>query len=257
MSCEKNENALQDVTQQVSINDAQIQKLAESHNLYLEEMVKTYDYNSKLSDVENFKANFLKANLDDISISEKTTIIERLKNTNKSTGESSLKAATIDNLISEINSADFPNKELLVELITIATNKVTSSQLTCVELTSFLDNIINDAITTLDEKERIVIKSYFETLKASAYFWFSVELGGSGIGYTHLQNLNDNNNKASKEMSPLGSALIADASSMSIGMIGVAVAGTFFGPIGWGALAIVAGESAANSGLAAVISAMQ
>jgi hypothetical protein len=43
---------------------------------------------------------------------------------------------------------------------------------------------------------------------------------------------------------------------MSIGMIGVAVAGTFLGPVGWGSLAIVAGESAANSGLSAIVAAL-
>lgn len=249
MSCEKENNNL---NEDVSIDNAQIKKLAETHNLYLGEIVKSYDYTNDKNDINALKKSFLKADLADIGESVKLTILENLnKFTNKSTGESSFVPVSTENLFDEINSNNFSNKELIIEFLTVATNKVMDEQLTCSELTFFLDNIEGDAINNLEENEMIVLKSYFETLKASAYFWFSEELGGSGIGYTHIRKLNNN----MKPMTPVGAALISDASSMSIGMIGVAVAGVFCGPIGWGALAIVAGESAVNSGLAGAIAA--
>lgn len=254
MSCEKKVEKSEENLNEVLMSDANISKLASMHNVFLERIITNYNYSLENNKIDNFKQSFLKAELDGISSFQKTEIIGNLKKPlNKDNGEPQLSSMTADDLIQKINSSNFSNKALMNVMVSNAAEKVLNNKLSCEELNIYLDGLLEDAVEVVGENELIILKTYFETLKASAYFWFPEDLGGSGTGFAHLQELNGN---FKADLGPLGSALVADAASISIGMIGVAVVGTLAGPVGWLSLLVVAGESAANSGLAAAISAM-
>lgn len=253
MSCEKEIEESNKVPD-VFISDSDISKLAQKHNEYLTDVIKNYDYESSQDYIADFEKNFINSDLDGLNQDERIQVINNMKiRSSKKSSQSEIEPSTINDLIIELNSSEFENKDMMIEVVNNATSIITKDKSTCSDVNAFLDNLLLEKVNNFNESELIVLKSYFETLKASAYFWYPTEREGSGIGYAHIQKIHGNN-KA--DLGPLGSALVSDAASMSIGMIGVAVAGAFFGPVGWGALAIVAGESAANSGLAAVISAM-
>jgi hypothetical protein len=237
------------------ISDNDIKKLAQTHNEYLEKMVANYDYSTKDAFLA-VKESFLKSDLALLNESDKQNIFKKIENQsismNNLKGGSIVSVVTLETLINEININDSENHDVLIQYLQSATDKATKGLISRTALSSFLDSLSNNAIISLNEKELIIFKTYTETLKASVYFWFPIELGGSGIGYAHLQKLAGNK----KSFLPwYGAALISDASSMGIGMIGVAITGIVAGPIGWAALAFCAGDSAANSGIAGAIQA--
>jgi len=97
-----------------------------------------------------------------------------------------------------------------------------------------------------DINELNVILVTLEVLKSSAYFWSPKSIGGSGIGEGYINSYKRHYRNATIE-----DILKADGISAGIGMLGIAAAG-MMGPIGWGALAIVAGESALSSASALI-----
>ncbi|MDL2262834.1 hypothetical protein LJC11_04970 [Bacteroidales bacterium OttesenSCG-928-I21] len=113
----------------------------------------------------------------------------------------------------------------------------------------------NDRIDIFKENARSELKNNneelnsllvtLEVLKYSAYFWSPKSVGGSGVGYDYILR----KEKAKEKVKEI---IAADGVSAGVGMIGVAVAGAC-GPIGWIALAIVAGEAALSSGAAALL----
>ncbi len=234
------------------ITDSDIVKLAQKHNNYLTEIIKNYNYDSVPDYIENFEKNFINTALDGLSQTERIQIIENMKKRHNQ--KNNMIPITSNDLILAIDSCSkFENKDKMIELVNTATSIIIKDTSTCAEINSFLDSLFLEKSNNFTKLELIVLKSYFETLKASANFWYPIERGGTGIGYAYIQKLHGDK-KAN--IGPLGSALISDASSLGFGMIGVAIAGAVSGPIGWSALAIVAGESAANSGLAAVVASM-
>ena len=99
------------------------------------------------------------------------------------------------------------------------------------ELSDDLDVIIN----TINEDSRDFFKTplklYAETLKESAYYWWSAEKGGSGIGYKVMQKRGK-----TVSMKTMQSAAETDGKAISGGMIGIAAYGTWgvlFGPVGF------------------------
>ena len=215
------------------------------------------NFKSRESSFSKFKNAFLRAKLKNITYEQKKTILNDIYNNSfKSSNDSVVKVASIQDLINKINSSNIVNKDSLIKCISIATEKVTKQNIACKALNVYLNNLEEKFSPVLGNRGKIILKTYFETMKASAYYWFPKRLGGSGQGYNILQKLMKTKKEKNSEIPPIGAALISDASSMSIGMIGVAVTGAFLGPVGWGALAVVAGESAANSGLAAIVAAL-
>lgn len=104
----------------------------------------------------------------------------------------------------------------------------------------------SELVEGLPHLERMVILVSTSIWKNSAYLWLPPEMGGSGKGFDFMKRVRKSTFTSSPAKWSLEDALIADGISGGIGMLGVAVAGAM-GPIGWTALAIVAGESAVSS----------
>ncbi len=243
--------------------DVKITKLALLHNEYLENIISHYDFDSNESKILKFKQAFLKSDLKGISYQQKEKILRSYYHKSfKNSQDSAIKIVNSNDLINKINSSKLSNKKLLIESIALATKEAKMNNMSCSKLNDFVDSLETALSLHLGGDELVILKTYGETLKASAYFWFPKSVGGSGKGYSFLlkvQNTSSSKSKSMKdvnfELPPLGAALVADAASMSIGMVGVAISGAFLGPVGWGALVLVAGESAVNSGFSGLVTA--
>jgi hypothetical protein len=110
-----------------------------------------------------------------------------------------------------------------------------------------LNEIVENAKEYLSSEDYNIIATVAVVLNYSSKFWAPVELGGNGIGYASLEQRHGIlvNSRAFNWRN----ALISDGTSAGVGCLGVAVLGAL-GPVGWVALATVAGEAAVNSGIA-------
>lgn len=136
------------------------------------------------------------------------------------------------------------------------------------DVPSFNDEINNIELDILENtvgKETDIMLSLCSVIKRSAYFWASVDAGGSGEGFAILENFytrygnpgNGQNYNTLGEKSlarEVGYALITDGFSASMASLGIAVACIVAGPPGWTGLVITYGTAVMSSGFSAFVS---
>ncbi|MFN3529719.1 MAG: hypothetical protein ACK417_07340 [Bacteroidia bacterium] len=114
---------------------------------------------------------------------------------------------------------------------------------------SNMNQIITESRLNCTPNDFKILAVICTVFKYSSEFWAPTELGGVGSGYASLL-LRHGNARIAKPFN-WKNALISDGISGGVGCIAVAVgAAIATGPVGWGVLAICAGESAINSGIA-------
>lgn len=213
-------------------------------------MIANFNY-SATDLISEFEDKVINANIDfnELSLEKRYSILFNFKDNN---GE--YRFTNQNDLIIAINNSNFLDKQKLVNYVNSASNIVFTNLDNCYSLNQNLDNIKNFASTDLTNQSLVVLKSYIETLKASAYFWYPIDKGGSGIGYSHMESIETyaTNNKPQPTNPKLAAALVSDASSMSIGMVAIAIGG-IFSPLGPAVLISCAAQAAVSSGLAAVL----
>lgn len=118
------------------------------------------------------------------------------------------------------------------------------------DVTSFqdkMDYIISEARANCNPNDFKIIAVVCSIFKHSAQFWAPISEGGDGPGYASLETRHGSMRIAKpfnwKE------AMVSDGVSGGVGCIGIAIGAAVLGPVGWGALAICAGEAAINSGI--------
>ncbi len=235
------------MTEENTISDEMITQLALEHNRYLSLMIANFNYEAT-DLIDEFENRVINANIDlnELSLSDRYNILARFKDTN---GE--YKIPTQVDLIVAINNANLSDKAKLTNYVNILSNKVLTNTDNYTSLAQFIDSIKNIASTDLNNQSLVIFKSYAETLKASGYFWYPESRGGSGVGYIHMEAISNATAKPKPTNGKIAAALISDASSLSIGMIGVAVFGMFT-PLGPAVLIGVAAEAAVGSGFTPV-----
>ena len=225
-------------------------QLGIAHNYYLERFIENFDFHAKDNCVE-LKKCILNANisLDNLPLNARNYIIAGMDTSD-----------IYENLLSTINNSTIPDAtELISYLDFICDSIVWDTTLHYVILCNKLNQQLTNASAELSESSMFLLKTFVGTLKASGEFWLPINRGGSGIGYSFIENLLDNSKgknvflAPSKTNAKVANALLAGASAMSFGMLGIAVAGMLCPPVGATALIICAAEAAAGSGLAAVI----
>jgi hypothetical protein len=219
ISCTSDNNSNDDVSvnnelwRTMELSDLEIKKMASDHNVYLK---KIYDkmYNFKSSKTENDQFEDIKIELieefsDESEVQSYSEFIDNVRNVN----------------LEDLLENDFEKE--YVQNITSTLYASNNHQ----ELSDDLDVIIN----TINEDSRDFFKTplklYAETLKESAYYWWSAEKGGSGIGYKVMQKRGK-----TVSMKTMQSAAETDGKAISGGMIGIAAYGTWgvlFGPVGF------------------------
>ncbi|MDD2476998.1 MAG: hypothetical protein PHI32_13960 [Dysgonamonadaceae bacterium] len=233
------------------ISDRDIEKMAELHNDYLEIMVRNFDYQASDYVLETRRC-FLSEEIELLSNTEKKAALMGFdeRSLKKSNGANKNLPPNFEDLIEVVNNSGFDNSQRLVYSLESAYAFIDQeTMMSCDELAASLDNILEDGKETLEFRELVVLKSFIQTMKASSRFWFPIELGGNGIGDEHLRKIRS----ISKLQMPwYGQAALSDCFSMGAGMVGVAIAGAC-GPVGWLALALVAGEAIVSSGLSGAI----
>lgn len=220
--------------------------VSNKHNEYLTEMLEDYNY-SEINRIKEFKNCFYNSHLDNLSIDSKDIIWNNFKNKKSD----SVEIKTIEDFLYTIDTTNIiTHKRELKDLVYSSQNIISKlDTLTYSNFENEIDILINNTISqNLSEDEIIIALTYLLTAKNSAYFWISEQKGGDGLGYKYFRKIN------TTKISPLGSALISDCSSVGIGMISVAVAGAMSGV---GVLIFVAAEAAAGSGLAAAVAALK
>jgi hypothetical protein len=165
------------------------------------------------------------------------------------------------------------NEQMIVEIqgelsteANVFLNKIIAIAYDFEDVLSFTNSIIaieNNIKSELIGAEIDILLTVTSIMKHSALFWAPENLGGSGIGYSVLQKIEDNY-WDSKKPRPrpslkkvIGEALVADGFSGGVGMLGVAVtvavAGIISGPAAWAALYVTFGESVISSGITAFL----
>ncbi len=130
--------------------------------------------------------------------------------------------------------------------------------------TNEINNIELDVKENTIGKETDIILSLCSVIKRSAYFWASVDVGGSGEGFAILENFytiyGDSGSGQHYTLGEtslareVGWALITDGFSASMASLGIAVACIITGPPGWTGLIITYGSAVLSSGFSAFIS---
>lgn len=149
----------------LSLDDATIKMLANKHNEYLEIVLKNYNYTFDEDKVINCRNNFLNIDLPGLTMEDKLTIVEGFKNKN---GE--FVPTTSEKFYNALRVADLPNEDDLVEFIKEVNESIVNSNLVYSKLELFIDGNLADVNGRFTEAETKILKIYFETLKASAYF---------------------------------------------------------------------------------------
>lgn len=176
----------------------------------------------------------------------------QLQKLNVRTNNEQMIAEIKDNLSTEANA-------FLNEIIAKAYDFVD-----VLSFTNQINAIENNIKSELIGSEIDILLTVTSIMKHSALFWAPENLGGSGIGYSVLQEIEKNYWNSEKGARPkpslkkvVGEALVADGISEGIGMLGVAVtiavAGVISGPAGWAALYVTFGESVISSGVQAFL----
>ena len=225
--------------QQPSLNDETIKMLANKHNEYLAEIIENYRYSQDEDKVINCTNNFLNTELPNLTKEDKLSIVEGFKN---EYGE--IVPTTSEQFYNALRSTDLPKKEKMIELIKEMNQNIVNSNLVYPELEQFVNDKLGSSEGQFTKTETKILKIYFETLKASAYFWFPQEYGGSGIGYRHLTKIHG------KEETSAGQivAQVCFADCMNLGFSFVVI-GLGAGPAGWGVLIASAAYSSALGGI--------
>jgi len=234
------------------ISAEEVAFIGNQHNEILAKVFSRYNWESN-----DFQAELIKRfKEEDIMLdSNKDRIDDFTKQGNQYSFEKELKL--LQNGLSS-------NSNLLLEEIMVLSDDFDSYN-------SLLDKIpdlqikIKNSPESFDDKNALLVT--LGVLKSSAYFWMPVSKGGSGVGYSVLEKIN--NARTNRNLYGNGDGeeggngtlcfagwketLKGDAAAAGVGFVGVAVAAAL-GPVGWAALVIVAGEAAVSSGFAAFYS---
>ncbi len=231
LSCSKTKNqnsadANLKLSSERVLTQEQIDEIGALHNQYLETVVSNLDFSSN-SLTDDIVEEFNKLNIE-------VHTFELLPN-----------HGNIPALKEELY------KSVSAEAINLIEQAVGYSEeyTTVSDYQSFVNDLESQAHVELSGSELDVVLVTFSVLKNSAYFWSPAEMGGSGVGHAALVQYHGTLNKAAGPSFSFRKAMIGDGISGGIGCLGVAAAG-LLGPIGWGALAICAGEAAISSGIA-------
>jgi len=181
-------------------------EFAELHNQYLFEALGYATTN----DVSAEEA-LLMLNIPNIDDNKKTEIV----NAYSTMTEQQMKNETFTHFIDPIAITHYQNVE------TILNNAIDLA-----DLNNKLDIEINQINQNLNGSDWDIVMVYLETIRSSAYIWFSAERGGSGIGYAYAQtSLNHVGRDRPKWVS-------ADGVGAGLGMASWSFS-AFFGPVGW------------------------
>ena len=135
MSCDKNEIEEANKASDISINDSVICKLAQKHNEYLMDIVQNYDYKNSQDHIASFKKNFINSDLDDLNKDDRIKIINNMRiGSSLKSSQIGIVPSTVNDLVLEIKSSKFPNKNLMIEVIDNATSIISNDKSTCSEV---------------------------------------------------------------------------------------------------------------------------
>lgn len=213
-----------------SFSEADIVKIGDLHNEYLEKAFENFDWNA--TDYEQELINQFETLEPEIQEHQASFQFDYESQENNLSNN----LATLE---SELSSQAFSYIQDAINRIEVFTTYSSlSSDLETIE------NAVNSSSIDVDEKKVVLVT--LGVMRSSAYFWLPTDKGGSGTGYQVLVNIAAHNGEGTVGRSKLEEALAADGVSAGIGMLGVAVAGAI-GPVGWVTLAIVGGEAALSS----------
>lgn len=228
-SCTKNDD------NQLEIAKIDAVKAGVLHNKYLDETLnKMNNLSSKsANNQDELKNIILNLDIDGLSYEDKTIILDEISNLSIE----DIKNQTIANL----------NNPLASEYYNQIDNAIDNSN-NIEELKNTIDNIIINAENNLTGSDWNVIMAFAETSKASAEYWYPIEMGGSGKGYSVLLSKSNTLGKSSLQLNKkLPGWAKADGRGAGYGMTGWALTGGLGGPVGFlGATLISAVFSSAD-----------
>lgn len=276
--------SLADANTTVEMNDYLLAQIGQSHNYYLENIIKDFDFNANNYEqelqnrilnvsisIDKFPMNYRNKFAEKLSMSTK-----HIKSGNKLMSDNNdAMIMTLEDAIKAINATNLSDKNVLIKYITDITNYLTAEDnidhhsVFCSKLDAYKKDAINNP--RLNDTSVMVVKAFVELLKASAEFWYPVEYGGNGKGAEFLKSISSTqelNNKSKSDrfqkeapkppgLSDGQAALAADGLAVASGFLGLAI-GTALAPITAGvslagAVAAMAAETAFASGTAALM----
>jgi hypothetical protein len=212
---------------QISITHDDAKKIAVEHNNHLANLIKTNPTSQK--SINNYFDNL---KFENVSNDEKSKYFSNY---------------SYDSNLSILKK--YVNNSKVFEIINNCNLITENEKINLSDINNQLDKQIEFAKSSLSKTDLDVCLVYIEVLKKSGEFWLEKERGGSGVGYSFL-----NNNSTQAKSIPKGhKVLAADAMGASGALIigalaspwaGIGAPAVFFG--------IVAASAAWSSGAAAI-----
>lgn len=197
----------------MELSNSEIKNMALDHNVHLGKIYsKMYDFKSKKTGNEQFEEMKIQLIAGFAESNEIIAYCEFFDN---------VRNANLEDLLENEFEKEY------VRSITSTLNSSSNHQ----ELKDNLDLIISEIDNDSRDFFKTPLKLYAETLKESAYYWWSTEKGGSGIGYKIMEKRGKN-----RSMRTMRNVAETDAKAISAGMIGIAAYGSWgvlFGPVGF------------------------
>lgn len=211
----------------INLTSDEIEQIGSLHNRYLDLLFKDFDYSSLdlFNELEHGFKNI--ANEENIDIDFQDVEVDLHKNMD---------------LIFQYTSSE------AMDLINNAINEsfnINNVQ----EFEVFINEQENIARSNLIKEDLDITLITLCVLRKLAYFWTSIDKGGSGIGENIFIKIKANNQDKITLKADIRGVLAADGAAAGGGMIvGAIAAGVAGGPLGWGFLVGVGARSAIASG---------
>lgn len=197
----------------MELSNSEIKSMALSHNDYLSNIYKNlYDFNSSKNESQQFK---------DIKIS----LIKEFAPED----EYSAYSVFFDN-VKDVNLEELFQNDFEIQYV----SNIKKALNTATNHSSLVENI-NEILIEIDSDDRDFFKTplklYAQAMVESSYYWWSEDIGGSGIGYKILKRRGKK-----MAMKTMRDVVETDAKALSAGMIGLAAYGSWgllFGPVGF------------------------
>lgn len=187
------------------------------HNEYLAKTMNKLNKNSASKNGNKLRDIMMNFDVEGLSDTDK----ERILNDMSSVSITDMKQFTLSNLNNPL-AIDYYNQ------IDSALDNLSSID----ELNTNIDLIKEQVDANLTGSDWDIVMVYAETIKASAEFWYPIDLGGSGKGYSYILSKSSKSTVALKRTELPGWAK-ADGRGAGYGMAGWAMTGGLGGPVGF------------------------